>query len=467
METSKNTNNIFLNKHLMLVPTLLLLMPLAACSVPESVRETFKTPLSWTSSQSTKVEAAKPTELSQWWKSFHDEQLNSLIDQALAHSPDVKIAAAKIAETRGLFKTADAQLMPEVTAGAGANRQRSLFLFPITGNNGNADFDASYELDLFGKNRSAAQAADAATRAAQGDYEWVKISLVAEVARNYIDMRAAEKQIRLAQKNLKTENETLELVDRQHQAGGTSEFDKERTALLVSQSQAQIADYQRQKEVYGLSLMTLTGLSQEELATHLAGSAEIPAIDARPAVLAPADVMANRPDILAANARLEEATSLTKSEAASVFPTISVGGMFGIAKTALVNTTSVWTIGANAAVSVLDFGRIQGRIDAASARETQAYELWRKSMLQAVQDVETSLTNVGRIQQQRVSLEHARDHATRAFSLAQVRYKAGDTSLLDVLDAQRQVIESDSQLINTEAQYAAAVIALYKALGQY
>ena len=118
-------------------------------------------------------------------------------------------------------------------------------------------------------------------------------------------------------------------------------------------------------------------------------------------------------------------------------------------------------------MNLLDFGRIQGQIDAASAREVQAYDAWRKAILQSLQDVETALTNVSRLQEQRVALAKAKTNASKAVALAQVRYREGDNSLLDVLDAQRQQIEADSALIDAESNYVTSIIALYKALGQY
>ena len=374
---------------------------------------------------------------------------------------------ARIAEARGLQKSTASELFPQLTATAGATRSRETFFTPMTGNSGNASFDASYELDVFGKNREASKAADIATTAAASDADWVKLSMIAEVARNYIAMRTAEKQISLAQKNLAIQKDTLALVERQHHAGGGSAFDVERAALQVNQSAARIAEYQRQQENSSLALMTLTGLTSESLHQHISAAHDIPGITLSAVTDAPAHVIAQRPDIIAANARFTQATALKESQAAAVFPSISISGLFGISKTLLVDTTNVWNINANAAVSLLDFGRIQGQIDATSAREVAAYEGWRKSILQGLQDVETSLVNVSRIQQQRAALARAKENAKNAVVLAQQRYRAGDSSLLDVLDAQRQQIEADSALIDSEGNYVTSIVALYKALGQY
>lgn len=444
----------------------LALLSLSACA-PDLQRNDVATPSFWSSNKKSPAPIVEAGELKEWWKGFHDEQLNWLVDQALNNSPDVKIAAAKIAEARGVEKSTKSSLFPQLTASAGAQRSRSTFVAPVVGNSNNAGFDASYEVDLFGKNRNAASAADAASRAAGGEYDWVKLSLIAEVARNYSEMRAAEKQITLMQESLKTQKETNNLVTKQRDAGGTSSFDVERSALLVNQLEARISDYRRLKEVDALSLITLTGLSADEIKAHTQDTSKIPALDIKPAIIAPAAVLAGRPDIIAANARLEQATSLKQSDAASIFPSVNIAGMYGVAESVLVSSTTVWSFGASTAVSLLDFGRIQGRIDASSAREVQAYESWKKTVLQAVQDVETSLTNVSHLQEQRISLKKTKDHAATSLKLAKIRYHEGDVSLLDVLDAERQVIEADNQLINAESLYSASVIGLYKALGQY
>ena len=446
---------------------ILTLLGLAACKPAPLVEHAPSVPLQWSAIGANKLKPPDNQTLKEWWRQFNDPSLTWLIEQTLKNSPDINAAAARIQEARGLQTSSHAELLPKITGVANASRSRQLFYTPLTGNAYDASFDASYELDLFGRNRETARASDAALNAASREYDWVKLSMVAEVSRTYVLLRAAEKQIALAKTNLATEKNIYDLIRRQRQAGGASEFDVERISLQVNRSTAEIADYKRQRETYALSLMTLTGLTAPEINVHLPPSTRIPGLTLKPLTLAPATVLAHRPDIDAANARLAQATSLKNSQAADVFPTVSLSGLFGISKTLLVDTTHIWSIGANAGVTLLDFGRIRGQIDAASAREVQAYEDWRKSVLQAMQDVETSLTNAARIQEQRAALKQANDHAAASVNLARMRFKAGDESLLDVLDAQRVRIEADSALVNAEAAYSTALIALYKSLGQY
>jgi len=439
----------------------------AGCATENITPHMPPVPEQWATDVDDAADTEQTDSLKTWWKLFHDEKLDWLIDQTLSGSPDIKQAAAHIDEARGMQKTAFAELFPTVSANADYARSRSLFIAPITANTHDASFDASYELDVFGKNRNASDAADTAVLAATKDADWIRLSLIAEVARDYISMRAAEKQIDLAKANLATEKSTLKLVKQQHAAGGASEFDVERGEVLLSQSDARITEYERQKDTSLLALVTLTGLTAEQIQENLTASAKIPGVDLTPIANTPAEVLAQRPDIAAANLRFSQATSLKESQAAAIFPSISISGLYGISKTAIVDSSTVWSLGPTAAVNLLDFGRIQGQINAASAREVEAYEAWRKAVLQGLQDVETALTNVAHIHEQAISLQHAKNHAANAVSLAKVRYKEGDAAFLDVLDAQRQMIDADSALIDAESNYVTSLIALYKALGQY
>ncbi len=200
----------------------------------------------------------------------------------------------------------------------------------------------------------------------------------------------------------------------------------------------------------------------------MAGSADnIPGLDLAPLTLAPAAVLAARPDVRAANLRLIQRTALTESEAASVFPSLGVTAMFGVTSAALLDPLQLWSVAGRLAATLVDFGRIEGRIDAAAAREKEAYEAWRKSVLGAIEDVEAALTTVARAKEQRQALQRAREHAGKSLAFAERRFKAGESSLLDVLDSQRQVIEADSALTSTETLYAGAIVALYQTIGSY
>jgi outer membrane protein TolC len=183
--------------------------------------------------------------------------------------------------------------------------------------------------------------------------------------------------------------------------------------------------------------------------------------------MAPANVLSIRPDIRAASANLAASTSLAESITTELFPTFTISGFFGTADALLGNSASIWNIVLGGAVNLIDFGRIEGRIDFARAREMQAYQTYRRTILEAVTEVETALTDTSHIQQQRISLQKAYESADRSLTLSETLYKEGEISFLDVLDSQRTVNEAESALITSEAAQAESIVRLHKSLGVY
>lgn len=440
---------------------LAMLMALANCA-PVLDRHDDAVPEQWFTRGGDPATAAM---LQAWWRRFDDPVLARLIETAIARSPEIGIARARMEEARGLDTSTSATLFPAVELSAAGMHGREAGASPAT--SWAAQGTASYEVDLFSKNRNAVDAAGAGVAAAEQDHDWVRLSLIGAIVRSYIDYRAGARQVRLAERNLASQRRTLEHVRGQEKAGLLGPFDVERAAREPHLSAARTAEYRRQQELALLRLATLTTLRADELST-IAGSADnIPGLDLAPLTLAPAAVLAARPDVRAANLRLIQRTALTESEAASVFPSLGVTAMFGVTSAALLDPLQLWNVAGRLAATLVDFGRIEGRIDAAAAREKEAYEAWRKSVLGAIEDVEAALTTVARAKEQRQALQRARQHAGKSLAFAERRFKAGESSLLDVLDSQRQVIEADSALTSAEALYAGAIVALYQTIGSY
>lgn len=436
---------------------------LAACSSPE--RAPVTPPQEWTSTNA--VEKADPETLHGWWKNFNDNALNQLVDHALRGSPDRKIAESRVLEARGLRKSARSALFPQIGISGNAGRQKNVQSNFQTGNFYDAGFDASYELDLFGRNINTSSAANSTFKATEAEYQNVSLSLVAEVARNYIEFRAAQKQVAIAEKNLDSQQKTLDLVRQQKELGEAPQLDLERAEGLVNTTKSAIPEFQRQADNARLRLSVLTGEMPEVMAPLLLNSESAVIADIKPVLLTPAQIIALRPDVKAAQYNLESQTSLTKAEIANIFPTITLGGFFGVADAVLIDPTKIWSATANAAVSLLDFGRIQGGIDSARARETQAFELWRKTVIQAVTDVETALTDTSHINERLTTLRQASANAENSLTLSQQLYKEGEISFLDVLDAQRTLNNANAEVVSAEEAHSESLIALYKSLGVY
>ena len=438
---------------------------LSGCFAGSQDFPTLNSPQNWSSAQGQSVPLVEVESLENWWENFNDPVLNTLVEFSLADSPERNIAQSKILEARGVRRSTRSYLFPQLGASGAGGRQdnRSYNVDDYY----EAGFDASYEIDVFGKNRKNALASNKRVEAFEAEYHDVGLTLVAEVSRSYINYRAFQKQSAVAKKNLHTQEKTLELIKQQREFGEAPQLDVERAATIVSTTKSSIPEFNRLADNARLQLSVLTGKFPEELLPLLGSVADIPGGAVNPVLMAPAAILAMRPDIRAASANLAANTSLAESVTAELFPTFSVSGFFKVTENALISSTSVWSTALGAAVSILDFGRIEGRIDAARAREMQAYQSYRSTVLRAVTEVETALSDTAYINKQRVSLQKAYDSAERSFILSEELYREGEISFLDVLDAQRTVNEADSALITAEAAQSESLVRLYKSLGVY
>jgi NodT family efflux transporter outer membrane factor (OMF) lipoprotein len=441
----------------------LLVIPLAlsGCISPQKFSE-VPTPDAW----ETRASTVTTSELASWWTSFNDPVLNGLVETALTNSPQQRIAAARIEEARGIRRTARSRLFPQLGLSAQVRREREGFT-KSSGDSYDAEFDASYEIDLFGKNRNTVDAANAQLRALKAEFQNVEITLAGEVVRTYIDYRAAEKQRAISENNLETQEGTLKLIQQQRDFGETPQLDVERSESLVNTTRASIPEFKRFAGNARLQLAVLTGQLPQEMPPLPSDGLKIPGADIAPLMLAPADVMANRPDIRRATALLEANTALTKVATAELYPTVSLSGFYGVAEGVLFDSTTIWRGLIGGAVNLIDFGRIEGIIDVAQAREIQAYEQYRQTILQAVAEVESAMVDHAHISEQRGALQKALDNSSAAMTLSEELYREGEISFLDVLVAQRTVNNADSALASAEAAQAQSIVRLYKSLGVY
>ena len=449
-------------KHLALISSVFLL---SGCFAGQLAMPEFKGPTLWQNAhaQDDLYKETQAENLQNWWHGFHDPALSALVNKALAENPDRLIAQARILEARGLRRTARSSFFPQIGASASGGREETSQ--SSVDDYYDARFDASYEIDLFGRVRNNASAALNALKAAEADYEYTGLSLVAEVTRTYIDMRANEKQVMIAEKNLEAQVKTLELIRKLKEFGENPQLDVERAENIVNTTKASIPEFQRVAENARLRLAVLTGSIPEGLMDLSDSPGKIPGSEVAPVLLAPAKILAIRPDIRAAFSNLEAQTDLAEVAEADIFPTLSLSGFYGVAESGFASTTQIWQIALGAAVAVLDFGRIEGQVDAARAREKQAYESYRKTVLEAVSDVETALNDYAHINEQTLLLFKAFENADAAFNLSLELFKEGEVSFLDVLDAQRTMNDAESALVTAEAARASALVRLYKSLG--
>ncbi|MEM8844306.1 MAG: TolC family protein [Pseudomonadota bacterium] len=444
---------------------LLILMSLTGCFAKDPVIEDPEQPTKWTQDSENQLELVDISYLDDWWEKFNDPVLNNLVTIALENSPDRLIAAARINQARGLQRTSRSFLYPQVDVLGNAGRED-----PILTNEESfydARFDATYELDVFGENRDRVTASEFDVDASVYEYEDVSLTLIGDVARAYLRVREFQKQVTIAKRNLKIQEDTLKIVQAQYSFGEVPRLDVERSENLVNTTKASIPEFERFAINARLQLSTLLGLLPEELENQIGFDSTIPGGDVNAVLLSPTSVLAYRPDVQAAFSRLNSSAAITAAENASLFPSFSIGAFYGVADTSSIDSTTIWSILLSGAFSLLDFGRIEGRIDTAEANQVEAYENYRRTILNALTEVETAMNDYAKINNQRVSLFLAFKNADKASELSLQLFKEGEISFLDVLDAQRTANEADSDFVTAQAAQSESLIRLFKSLGVY
>lgn len=446
-------------------PSLICITALSGCISSSSFFEKVETPLTWSTYQTQIIEQEEVQSLKNWWQKFDDETLNNLIITAMDNSPTRKIAESRVREARGIRRSAKGRLFPTIGLSGLIGQQEDGI--SDTDSFYEAGFDASYELDIFGKNTKTLNAADENIASLTEQYRNTTISLIAEISRDYIDFRTFEEQQNIAQKNLTIQEKTLELVRNQKEFGEAPQLDVERAENLVNTTRSSIPEFKRLADNSRLRLSVLIGILPEDLKPLLENETNIPNGNIEPVLLAPADIIALRPDIRAALSNLNAATSLAQAEATDIFPKFTISGFFGVVDRTFVSTANIWNVAIGAAVNLIDFGRIQGEIDAAKAVEVRAFETYRRTILEAVVEVETALNDYSRINQQNIYLQDAFKNAEKALELSQILYKEGETDFINVLESQRTLNEANASLISAKSSKSQSLVRLYKSLGIY
>ena len=267
----------------------------------------LKAPGFWKEGNAEKANITDQEGLKSWWENFEDPVMNELVQRTLEGSPDRKIAKARIMEARGLSRTARSFQFPQLGFSGNGNRQDFGFAGP--GDFFETGFDASYEIDVFGRVRNSIDASSAAVRTFEAEYKDVTLTLIADVTRSYVQYRAAQKQALIAQKNLDIQIETLDLVKEQYKYGEAPKLDVERAENLVNTTKASIPDFLRLADNFRLQLSVLTGDLPEDIAPILQEPSDIPQTQVELVLLKPSDVLTQRPDIQASIANLASKTS--------------------------------------------------------------------------------------------------------------------------------------------------------------
>jgi NodT family efflux transporter outer membrane factor (OMF) lipoprotein len=424
-------------------------------------------------------------QLDHWWRGFGDAQLTTLVEQALEQNLDIEMAAARIREARAQEGVAGSGASPQLAAEASATRQRisenAIPAPPGSGQQGGAfglpgsefttwraGFDASWELDLFGRNRREREAASARTGAAVWNRRDAEVTVAAEVAGAYFRLRTLQQRIATAEAELARQQRLEQLIDAQVRGGLVTGQDLEQQRSERSAAAAEIPALQAQAKSEIHALGVLTGSPPEALAPTLAGSLALPSPPTIPAGL-PSDLLRRRPDIRAAERDLAAATADIGVAVADLYPRISLTAAPALVSTALGSLLS-WgsrSFSAGAALDwpIFDGGRRRANIEVRNARQEQATITYRKAILTALKDVEDALGRIEGDRRQLTQLELAHSNAARAEEIARTRQRGGLVTLADVLAARQRRLSLEEQLTETRGALARDTVGLVKALG--
>ena len=414
---------------------------------------------------------AHPEDLSTWWLRLGDETLSGLITRALDANLDLQSARSRLRQARAQRSLAGKDYLPDVSGSVSASTS-SASGEGATGSDRNlysAGFDASWEPDVFGSTRNAVRAAQAELEATQASLEDTRVSLVAEVALDYVNLRAAQARRQIAEDNLRQQSETLDLTSWRAQAGLVSDVDVQQARANVEQTRAQLPLLETSIAESEHSLAILVGEAPAALHDMLAQPGPIPAVPASVVVGIPADTVRQRPDVRAAERRVAaEAARLGQAKAA-LFPSLRLSGSLGIQGLTLGGLTSAETVTrsflAGLTAPLFDRGRLHRQIDIQSETQQQALLSYKSAVLGALQEVENALVSLGNDERRRGSLAEAADAARSAAQLARDQYTAGLTSYQTVLDTERTVLSVEDNLTSSQAQCTSDLIRLYKAVG--
>jgi outer membrane protein, multidrug efflux system len=411
-----------------------------------------------------------------YWEQLGDTTLSRLVGEVLRGNLDVRSARARVSAARSDRARSVLDLTPSATLAAGYSRQRlstasfpgALGVFPDQ-NVWDAGAIASWDLDVFGGIRHTVQARGALAEVAQEDLRDVQVSLTAEVARAYFELRGAQEQLEVARQNAENQRRTFDLTRQRLDAGRGSAFDTERAQALLSSTLASIPAREAQVAAAQYRIGTLVGRSPTEVARELEQSGQLPRLPEVTAIGTPETVVRYRPDVASAERFAAAQGALVGTAKASYLPRLTIGGSVGYAAPEFNSVgnrgTLRYVVGPVLTWPGLNLGRVKAEVDAAAAREDAARAQYGRVVLAAMEDMETSLARYRAARVQVERLQDASVASERAAELARKRFREGVTDFLQVLDAERTQLEAQDRLAQGRIDAAAAYAALYKAVG--
>lgn len=419
---------------------------------------------------------ANAERLAEWWKTLHDPMLNRLVEAALDGNQDLVAAAARVTEAQARRRAAAADFWPQLDAFGSAGRSKPSELSrqgSLSAGRATNDFQlglqASWELDVFGRIRQGVRAAQAQAEATVEARRDVLVLLLAEVASNYVELRGLQAEQAVIQRNITSQEETVRLTRARRDAGVDNE-------LIVAQAEGQLATTRASLPAVTQGIReaihrigTLTGQPPGTYLKVLGSGGALPTTPAKIPPGLPSELLVRRPDVRQAERNVVASTAQLGQARAARLPRFALTADTGLqsqeANDLVDNKASLWTVGASISIPLFTGGRLKANVQAAEAQLTQARASYEQSMLRALQEVESGLVAYDQAQKRLAALREAEAQAQKTLTLSTDLYKNGAGDFLNVLEAQRSLLQTQQQGVVAQRQVALNLVGLYKALG--
>ncbi|WP_339519231.1 efflux transporter outer membrane subunit [Pseudomonas proteolytica] len=457
------------------------MISLGACTVgPDFKRPDTQSATQWAEPQGRQAASravSDPLE-EQWWDVFHDRQLSALVRRALSDNLDLKLASSRLQQSRAVRQVTTAGRYPEVSADGNYGRKRNSAngLSDPSGNNGrsafnlwDAGFAASWELDFWGRVRRETEAADATLQVAENDRRSVLLSVLAETAQDYIQLRGVQSTRAVTEQNLDVARRSLKLSQLRLADGVATHLDVAEAAAQVAAIEARLPDLQQRQDQLINALSLLMGQAPQALHAQLSQDGAVPQTQRQVAIGLPSQLAQRRPDIRQAEARLHAATASIGVAKGDFYPRITLSGSLSSQAMQLSDLGSwgsrTFAFGPSLSLPLFNGGRLQGMLDLREAQQQEAALAYQQTVLRAWHEIDDQLTRYNASQLRRDSLAEAVRQNQIALDTAQHQYVEGVVDFVNVLTVQSALLATQEQWVESSTGVSLAMVGLYKALG--
>jgi NodT family efflux transporter outer membrane factor (OMF) lipoprotein len=468
-------------RRLKFIATVFITLLVSGCAVgPDYQTPKMPVPTQWQGGTHATAHS-DTTQAEQWWRTFNDPILNQLIADAIIANLDIKQALVRVRDARAQRTATFASALPSATVKSNVSRRlNNSSSGTQSGGAGGVGvgsqlinifqtgFDAQWELDFFGGVRRAVEAADATVEAEVENSRAVRVTLLGEVARHYIELRANQQLLAITHDNVTTQQDTLTLTEVRQQAGFASMLEVAQARAQVAMTEAQLPTYDVnvQQAIYALSV--LLGREPSALIARLNRLHAIPAVTTLPIPELPSELLQRRPDIRRAERQLAVANAFVGIATAELYPRVNLSAFLGLQNMRITDVTPIgksWSTAASVSLPLFNWGRIKATIKSKEAQSELAFLNYQSTVLGAFKEVEDALIRHQKEQQHHHALNQAVSANQLAVQLAKERYQQGLTSFLEVLITQNALYQAQSNRVESEAEISSNLVALYKALG--